>query len=76
VPGVQEKHCHGLPGPRSVLLPPNRTARRGETVVFRWLAAGDAGDLDMFEEVLHSCRTFIKGFEHVETVEDSLGCVP
>lgn len=25
----------------------------GETVVFRWLAAGDAGDLDVFDELLH-----------------------
>jgi len=25
-----------------------------ETVVFRWLAAGDAGDLDAFDELLHS----------------------
>jgi predicted ester cyclase len=24
-----------------------------ETVVFRWLAAGDAGDLDVFDELLH-----------------------
>lgn len=24
-----------------------------ETVVFRWLAAGDAGDLDAFDELLH-----------------------
>ena len=24
-----------------------------QTVVFRWLAAGDAGDLDAFEELLH-----------------------
>ena len=24
-----------------------------ETVVFRWLAAGDAGDLDLFDELLH-----------------------
>jgi len=23
------------------------------TVVFRWLAAGDAGDLDAFDELLH-----------------------
>lgn len=25
-----------------------------ETVVFRWLAAGDAGDLDGFDELLHA----------------------
>jgi predicted ester cyclase len=25
-----------------------------ETVVFRWLAAGDAGDLDVFDELLHA----------------------
>ena len=25
-----------------------------ETVVFRWLAAGDAGDLDVFDDLLHS----------------------
>jgi predicted ester cyclase len=25
-----------------------------QTVVFRWLAAGDAGDLDAFDELLHS----------------------
>src|SRR5262245_42357516 len=25
-----------------------------DTVVFRWLAAGDAGDLDVFDELLHS----------------------
>ncbi|HXY93277.1 MAG TPA: ester cyclase [Acidimicrobiia bacterium] len=25
-----------------------------ETVVFRWLAAGDAGDLDAFDDLLHS----------------------
>lgn len=24
-----------------------------ETVIFRWLAAGDAGDLDAFDELLH-----------------------
>jgi hypothetical protein len=24
-----------------------------KTVVFRWLAAGDAGDLDAFDELLH-----------------------
>ena len=24
-----------------------------ETVVFRWLAAGDAGDVDVFDELLH-----------------------
>jgi predicted ester cyclase len=24
-----------------------------QTVVFRWLAAGDAGDLDVFDELLH-----------------------
>jgi predicted ester cyclase len=24
-----------------------------DTVVFRWLAAGDAGDLDVFDELLH-----------------------
>jgi ketosteroid isomerase-like protein len=24
-----------------------------QTVVFRWLAAGDAGDLDAFDELLH-----------------------
>jgi predicted ester cyclase len=26
---------------------------RRDTVVFRWLAAGDAGDLDAFDELLH-----------------------
>ncbi|MCO8128580.1 ester cyclase [Acidimicrobiia bacterium EGI L10123] len=25
-----------------------------ETVVFRWLAAGDSGDLDVFDELMHS----------------------
>jgi predicted ester cyclase len=25
----------------------------GQTVVFRWLAAGDAGDFDAFDELLH-----------------------
>lgn len=26
----------------------------GRTVVFRWLAAGDAGDLDAFDDLLHA----------------------
>jgi ketosteroid isomerase-like protein len=26
---------------------------RSSTVVFRWLAAGDAGDLDAFDDLLH-----------------------
>jgi hypothetical protein len=26
---------------------------RRQTVVFRWLAAGDAGDFDAFDELLH-----------------------
>jgi hypothetical protein len=25
-----------------------------QTVVFRWLAAGDAGDLDAFDDLLHT----------------------
>src|SRR5688500_12958884 len=25
-----------------------------QTIVFRWLAAGDAGDLDAFDELLHA----------------------
>ena len=35
------------------MLPHSGVAEFRETVVFRWLAAGDAGQFDIFDELLH-----------------------